>query len=409
MKSIKVICILTVFFLIFCPVTFAWSSESDDFYTLTGSSGFDNDETAAEQVIESVQPMPSYDGAAAILIERNTGKVIYEYNADTPRPIASITKIMTMILVMEAIERGDISLDDPVATSEHAYSMGGSQIWLEPGEIMSVNELLKAVAVASANDAAVALAEHVSGSEEAFVADMNRRAAELGMVDTTFKNANGLDEEGHISSARDVALMSREVLRHELVRNYISIWMDELRGGETQLTNTNKMLKTFNGMTGIKTGTTNRAGVCLSGSAERDGMELIAVILGSSNSQSRFSAVKTLLEYGFSYYELAALNLDESALGDVRVKLGVGESCQYTYELPSNILVSRGQKDGVVCEVELGDTVEAPVEPSQVLGEIKVYVGGELAESYPITATEGIERIDFGSGFKLLVGSLFDM
>ncbi|MEA4912821.1 MAG: D-alanyl-D-alanine carboxypeptidase family protein, partial [Oscillospiraceae bacterium] len=235
----------------------------------------------------------SMDATAAILVDAVTGTVLYEKNADAPRAIASITKVMTLLLVMEALDAGKITIEDEVTASEHAYSMGGSQIWLEPGEVMTVDELLRAVAVASANDAAVALAEYVGGSEEAFVGDMNRRAASLGMTNTTFKNSNGLDEDGHMSCARDVSVMSRELLKHELIRNYITIWTDELRGGETQLTNTNKMLRSYDGITGIKTGTTNKAGVCISAAAARDGMELIAVVLGSSDSAGRFAAAQT--------------------------------------------------------------------------------------------------------------------
>ncbi|MEG2938911.1 MAG: D-alanyl-D-alanine carboxypeptidase family protein, partial [Oscillospiraceae bacterium] len=267
------------------------------------------------------------DASAVVLVERETGEVLYEKNADEPRAIASITKVMTIILVMEALESGKISLDETVNISEHAFSMGGSQIWLEPGEIFTVNELLKAVSVASANDAAVALAEHVGGSEDGFVSMMNQKAAELGMTKTTFKNSNGLDEDGHISCARDVALMSREILKHELVRNYITTWMDELRNGETQLTNTNKMLKSFNGISGIKTGTTNKAGVCISASAIRNDMELIAVVLGSSDSKARFASAGTLLEYGFANYELAPIKLDMALLTPVEVSLGEEEKC----------------------------------------------------------------------------------
>ncbi len=275
----------------------------------------------------------SMDATAAILVDAATGTVLYERSADAPRAIASITKVMTLILVMEALDAGAIALTDPVTVSEHAYSMGGSQIWLEPGEVMTVDELLRAVAVASANDAAVALAEFVSGSEESFVAEMNNKAAALGMTNTTFKNANGLDEDGHMSCARDVALMSRELLRHELVRDYITIWTDELRGGETELTNTNKLLRTFQDTTGIKTGTTGKAGVCISASARRDGMELIAVVLGSSDSASRFAAAKTMLNYGFANYELAELRLDESYFTPVKVCLGQKQFCEYAVEV----------------------------------------------------------------------------
>ena len=239
--------------------------------------------------------------AAAILIDEDSGTVLYEKNADDRRPIASITKVMTLLLTFEALEAGKIHLDDFVPVSEQAYHMGGSQIWLEPGEQMTLDDMLKAICISSANDAAVAVAEYVGGSETAFAQQMNTRAAELGMTSTHFSNACGLDEEGHLSSARDVALMSREILLHHAeVRNYCSIWMDTLRGGATQLVNTNKLLKSYSGITGLKTGTTGKAGVCISASAERDGLRLIAVVLGSASGKERFQAASALLDYGFA-------------------------------------------------------------------------------------------------------------
>ena len=242
--------------------------------------------------------------AAAILIDEDSGTVLYEKNADQQRPIASITKVMTLLLAFEALSAGRISLSDTVPVSEHAYHMGGSQIWLEPGEQMTLDDMLKAICISSANDAAVAVAEFVGGSEPAFVQQMNARAAELGLTNTHFENACGLDAEGHLSTARDVAMMSREILLHHAeVRNYCSIWMDSLRDGATQLVNTNKLLKTYNGITGLKTGTTSQAGVCISASAERNGLRLIAVVLGADSGKERFAAATALLDYGFANYE----------------------------------------------------------------------------------------------------------
>ena len=252
--------------------------------------------------------------AAAILIDEDSGTVLYEKNADDRRPIASITKVMTLLLTFEALEAGRVRLDDAVPVSEHAYHMGGSQIWLEPGEQMTLNEMLKAICISSANDAAVAVAEYIGGSETAFAEQMNARAAELGMTNTHFVNACGLDAEGHLSSARDVALMSREILlHHSEVRDYCSVWMDTLRGGATQLVNTNKLLKSYTGITGLKTGTTGKAGVCISASAERDGLRLIAVVLGAASGKERFQAATTLLDYGFSHFESAEAELPADA------------------------------------------------------------------------------------------------
>ncbi len=351
----------------------------------------------------------SLDAAAVILVDSTTGKVLYEKNSDTPRAIASITKVMTLILVMEALESGAIKLDDKVTASEHAYSMGGSQIWLEPGEIMTVDELLKAVCVASANDAAVALAEFVSGSEDEFVAEMNRKAAQLGMVNTTFKNSNGLDEEGHMSCARDVALMSREILKHELVRNYITIWMDELRGGETELTNTNKMLRSYNGITGIKTGTTNKAGVCVSASAIRDNMELIAVVLGSNDSKSRFAAATALLNYGFSNYELAEIKIDNALFTPVKVKCGENQICDYAVDMPKHVVVNKGQAEKLTYEVTIEQQVEAPVTSGQTVGSVRVLCNGEETGLYDVTAVCDIRKIDFKIGWSLLFNALTNM
>ena len=261
----------------------------------------------AESTVQGIVPagIQEFDVpcAAAILIDEDSGTVLYEKNADEQRPIASITKVMTLLLTFQALEEGKISLEDYVPVNEHAYSMGGSQIWLEPGEQMTLNDMLKAICVSSANDAAVAVAEYVGGSEPVFVQMMNEKAAELGMTDTHFENACGLDQEGHLSSARDVAIMSREMLlNHTEVRDYCSIWTDTLRDGATQLVNTNKLLKSYNGITGLKTGTTSKAGVCIAASAERNGLRLIAVVLGSASGTERFQAATALLDYGFANY-----------------------------------------------------------------------------------------------------------
>ena len=282
--------------------------------------------------------------AAAILIDEDSGTVLYEKNADARRPIASITKVMTLLLAFEALEAGKIHLDDFVPVSEHAYHMGGSQIWLEPGEQMTLDDMLKAICISSANDAAVAVAEYVGGSETAFAEMMNVRAYELGMTNTHFVNACGLDEAGHLSTARDVALMSREMLLHHTeVRDYCSIWMDTLRGGATQLVNTNKLLKSYRGITGLKTGTTGKAGVCISASAERDGLRLIAVVLGSASGKERFQAASTLLDYGFAHYESAAAALPGDAPQTLPVEHGTAATVPLNYESPGHCLMPKGE------------------------------------------------------------------
>ena len=258
---------------------------------------------------------------AACLIDQQTGTVLYEKNADQQMPIASITKVMTLLLTFEAVHNGQLTMDTPVPVSEHAYHMGGSQIWLEPGEQFTLDEMIKAICVSSANDAAVAVAELVGGSEQGFVQSMNARAAELGMTNTVFHNACGLDAEGHLSTARDVAVMSRYILNTcPEVLHYTGIWTDTLRGGATQLVNTNKLLRRYNGITGLKTGTTSGAGVCISASATRDGLDLIAVVLGAPSSSDRFDAATTLLDYGFAAYRAMPLPTVEDQPLLIKVK-----------------------------------------------------------------------------------------
>lgn len=402
-KKIACVCLTVMLLAAAVPAGAFTGDDRDDYYAFTGLR---DKNTQYRTIATDAEAGLELNATAVILVEKETGEVLYERNPDELRQIASITKVMTMLLVMEALESGRISLDDDVVTSEHAYSMGGSQIWLEPGEIMTVDELLRAVAVQSANDAAVALAEHVSGSEPAFVVEMNEKAAALGMKNTTFKNANGLDEEGHLSTARDVAIMSRECLRHEKVREYVTIWQTELRGGETELTNTNKMLRSFSGMTGLKTGTTSKAGVCIAASAKRDDMELIAVVLGSSDSKARFAAARDMLEYGFTNFELADVGINPIDITPVKVKLGESEFCEYTYEVPEYVVVERGKGGTVSYSVEMAEVQMAPVDVGQTVGEITVYSEGIIIGIYPITATSRIEKLSFGSSFDLLIRSL---
>ena len=245
---------------------------------------------------------------SVVLMEPNTGKVLYEANSDEKLPPASITKIMSLLLVMEAIDRGDITLETVVTASEHACSMGGSQIWLEPGETMTVNDLLKAAVIASANDACVALGETVAGSEEGFVALMNERANELGMTNTHFVNCTGLDAEGHLTTAYDVAVMSSALIKHDLIKDYSTVWMDTLRDGKSELVNTNKLVRFYEGTTGLKTGTTSTAKYCLSATAERNGLELVAVVMAGESSNDRFGGAKKLLDYGFANYNYSSID-----------------------------------------------------------------------------------------------------
>lgn len=334
--------------------------------------------------------------AAAILVDEDSGTVLYEKNADARRPIASITKVMTLLLTFEALEAGKISLDDFVPVSEHAYHMGGSQIWLEPGEEMTLNDMLKAICISSANDAAVAVAEYIGGSEPAFAEMMNVRAAELGMTNTHFVNACGLDEPEHLSTARDVAAMSREMLLHHTeVRDYCSIWMDTLRGGATQLVNTNKLLKSYSGITGLKTGTTGKAGVCISASAERDGLRLIAVVLGAASGKERFQAASTLLDYGFSHFESAAAELPADAPLSLPVERGTAESVALTYTAPERCLMPKGESGTLQIALDLPQKLAAPIRAGETVGTVKISNGSAELASYPVTAAQDVDALSF--------------
>lgn len=334
--------------------------------------------------------------AAAILVDEDSGTVLYEKNADARRPIASITKVMTLLLTFEALEADKISLDDFVPVSEHAYHMGGSQIWLEPGEEMTLNDMLKAICISSANDAAVAVAEYIGGSEPAFAEMMNARAAELGMTNTHFVNACGLDEPEHLSTARDVAVMSREMLLHHTeVRDYCSIWMDTLRGGATQLVNTNKLLKSYSGITGLKTGTTGKAGVCISASAERDGLRLIAVVLGAASGKERFQAASTLLDYGFSHFESAAAELPADAPLSLPVERGTAESVALTYTAPERCLMPKGESSTLQIALDLPQKLAAPIRAGETVGTVKISNGSAELASYPVTAAQDVDALSF--------------
>ena len=345
---------------------------------------------------------------AAVLIEPESGRVLYEKSPDEKMPIASITKLMTLLLTFEAIHGGKLTLDTLVPVSEHAYHMGGSQIWLEPGEQFTLDEMLRAICVSSANDAAVAVAELVGGSEPAFVEQMNARAAELGMTNTTFRNACGLDTEGHLSTARDVAVLSCYIMNTcpELL-HYTGIWTDSLRNGQTQLVNTNKLLKRYSGITGLKTGTTSGAGVCISASAVRDGLILIAVILGSPSSADRFNAATTLLDYGFANY--AAVPLPE--LPDRPLELAVKGSAEQSVPLdysalPKTVLMEKGAAAELRTELTLPETLEAPVEQGQTVGKASVYAGETLLSEAEVRSAADAPLLTFGGALELLWQSL---
>lgn len=346
---------------------------------------------------------------SAVLMETSSGKILFEKNPHEQRPCASITKVMTMLLVCEAIDNGKLSLDDTITASAHAASMGGSDIWLEEGETMSADDMIKATVVASANDAAVALAEHLCGSEEVFVEKMNEKASQLGMKDTVFKNCNGLDEDGHITSAYDVAVMSRELMKHEMIFDYTSIWLDNLRDGKTQIVNTNKLLKTYKGITGLKTGTTNDAGCCMAASATRGDMSLVAVVLGCNSGKERFSDAAALLDYGFANFSVTQLKAPDDLPKTIKVENGMQKNIGIGCDINSSIVLDKNSGSKIVSKIDLPESIEAPVASGQKLGTVTYSLNGKAVKNFEITALQHAEQISFASVFSVLLNSIISL
>ncbi len=345
---------------------------------------------------------------AAVLMDASTGKVLMKYNENEKLYPASVTKIMPLLLVMEAIDEGRIALSDVVTVTGSAASKGGSQIWLKEGEQMTVDELLKATAVYSANDACTALGEYIAGSDEAFVKMLNDRAAELGMANTHFENCTGLDDttENHQTTAMDVATMSRELLKHDLIINYTTIWMDSLRNGETELVNTNKLVRFYEGTTGLKTGTTSKAGCCVSASAMREGTHLIAVVMGSENSTDRFETAKALLNWGFANYSTVTPTIDTSLIPDVGVINGVIEKITPKIPVTEPVLIEKGREGDITQTIDLAVDVAAPVEQGQVLGTVTFRLGDEVLGEYNLTAPDSVKQLTFSIIFKRILNAV---
>ena len=346
------------------------------------------------------------EAKSACLMDMETGTVLYEENSHTPLPPASVTKVMTMLLVMEAIDAGRIRLIDMVTASEAAAAKGGSQIYLKAGENLSVEEMLKSVAVSSANDCACALAEHIAGSEGAFVDLMNKRAAELGMNDTHFVNCTGLDDDEnakeHLTSAYDIALMSRQLLKyHPDITKYTTIWMDTVRNGSFGLSNTNKLVRFYNGATGLKTGFTSAAGYCLSASAQREGLSLIAVVMGAETSQKRFAACKSLLDHGFANYALVSPSLEQET--SVPVKLGTVDSISAVPAEDTALLIDKSQRNTVNIKTELLDQITAPVSQGQRLGTMTIKAGEQVLRQVPLVAETSVPRLSLGDLFVMVL------
>lgn len=344
-------------------------------------------------------------GKSAVLMDLSSGKILFEKNSHEKLPIASVTKVMTLLLIMEAIDSGKLKYTDNITCSEVAMSMGGSQIWLEVGETMTVDELLKAIAVVSANDACAMMAEHLSGSIESFVAEMNARAAELGMKDTKFLDCSGLSDEAY-SSAHDVALMSRELMKHNGITKYTTIWMDSLRGGKSQLVNTNKLVRHYQGATGLKTGTTSKAGHNLSATAKRDNMSLCAVILGCATTDERFGGARKMLDYGFANYSLYTPKIDPTALKPLRVLHGVKETVPLVADDVLPMLIKKGQDKSAATVMEISENVEAPVSKGQIIGKITLTFDGKEVASYSVRAAEDVKKMKLGNALAKLLTAL---
>ena len=356
---------------------------------------------------ESMMPI-DVKAKSAILMDQTTGRVLMKMNENEKLYPASVTKIMSMLLIAEAIDSNTIRLTDEVTTSTEASKKGGSQIWLKEGETMTVEELLKATAVYSANDACTSLGEYIAGSDEAFVTMMNERAAELGMKNTHFDNCTGLDDtsETHLTTAYDVALMSRELMKHTFILQYTKIWMDSLRDGKTELVNTNKLIRFYEGATGLKTGTTSKAGCCISATATRDGTSLIAVVMGADNSKDRFEGAKAMLNWGFANYETVTPQIDKSLITDVNIIMG--EERTVTPQISGNakFLIPKGKAKDLKQEIDLAAAVEAPVESNQTLGTVKVTLDGQKLGEYKLTSTHYVDRLSIKTVFIRMICSI---
>lgn len=381
-----------IFSLIITPISsFAYTD-----YSYIWSSPETLLETSAETTTVSNENSLNLTCGSAILIEQSSGKVLYDHNSHEKLRPASVTKIMTILLIMEAIDSGKLNYTDQIPCSENASSMGGSQIWLDTKETLSVDEMLKAICVVSANDCTVAMAEYLAGSEENFVNQMNAKAKELGMNDTTFKNCHGIDEDGHVSSSYDIALMSRELLeKHPDITKYTTIYMNSLRDGKSELVNTNKLVRNYKGATGLKTGSTSLALYNLSASATRDDLSLIAVIMKAPTTKDRFAEATKLLDYGFANYNYKVLGKANDVVKDVSVSKGVSSSVSAVLEYDSGTLLPKGADTNIVQNINVPDTVSAPIKKGDKLGEVVYTLNDETISTIDVIANEDVDKIDF--------------
>ena len=422
--SILLILILTAFYYAPCFANdsdsiYVWSTSSETVLTSTNASNnsSNNENISNANLVssptnsnESENNSLNLESESAILIEQTTGQILYAHNIHEQLRPASVTKVMSILLIMEAIDSGKISLTDTVPCTENAASMGGSQIWLDPRETLTVDEMLKAICVASANDCVVAMAEYLAGSEEAFVQMMNDKAKELGMNDTTFKNCHGLDEDGHITSSYDISLMSRELLNnHPSITNYTTIWTDSLRNGKSGLSNTNKLIKNYKGATGLKTGSTGLALYNLSASATRDNLALIAVIMKAPSTKVRFSEAQKLLDYGFNTFSFKQFGQKGDVVKNVSVNKGVKSNVDVVYEQNAGTLMEKGNDKNVEQKLQLEDNISAPISAGQKIGEAQFMLNGEVLSSVNIVAKDNIDQINLFTMSKRVIYKWVDL
>ena len=417
------ICLLLIFSFIFFTFSYCfaedtvyvWSSTSNTLNTENNSNTTNtnisspNTTNVSSSNVENTDTL-NLESESAILIEQSTGKVLYSKNEHEQLRPASVTKVMSILLIMEAIDNGQIALTDSVPCSENAASMGGSQIWLDPRETLSVDEMLKAICVASANDCVVAMAEYIAGSEENFVQMMNDRAKELGMNDTTFKNCHGLDEDGHVTSSYDISLMSRELLlNHPDITKYTTIWMEDLRDGKSQLANTNKLIKNYKGATGLKTGSTGLALYNLSASATRDDLSLIAVIMRAPSTKVRFAEAEKLLDYGFNNFVYKEFAKQGDVLDSVAINKGVQNNVELVFENNSGVLIKKGEDKNVEQTISINENISAPIEKGEKLGTVDYSINGEIISSVNLIANNSVDKINLFTMTKEIIYRWVDL
>lgn len=412
----KFIIIFICLFVLFSNTIYAFASSSDNtsYVWSNQSQKLETKETSSPSLYssdETVTDNPlALDCGSACLIEQTSGRVIYDYNMHEPLRPASVTKIMSLLLIMEALDCGKIKLTDQVPCTEDAASMGGSQIWLDVRETLTVDEMLKAICVVSANDCVVAMADYLEGSQEAFVKKMNQKASELGMNDTCFKNCHGIDEDGHVTSAYDIAVMSRELLtNHPSITKYTTIWMDSLRDGKSSLVNTNKLVRNYNGCTGLKTGSTSIALYNLSASATRDNLSLIGVIMKAPTSKIRFSDAQKLLDYGFNNYSVTSFGKKGETVKSIKVSKGTSQSVNAVLESDAEVLTSKNNTGEITQEINLDETINAPILEGQKLGEIKFSINGKLMSTVNLVADKKVDKLSFANITEIVIWKWFNL